>query len=113
LKIQRRKPIIGSITVYYITSKYKSIAMKNELIILLLTLGVGYTIYRVSNPERAMEQTKEKAKKKDIKRELKTDPRTGMPILSGSPSFTKEDIAKDFPDDSDRDSVIIRRSVGL
>jgi hypothetical protein len=51
--------------------------------------------------------------KKDIDRELKTDPRTGMPILIGSPDFTKEDIAKDFPDDSDRDSDIIRRSVGL
>ena len=43
---------------------------------------------------------------------LKTDPRTGMPVLSG-PSFTKEDVARDFPEDSDRDAIIIRRSVGL
>jgi di/tricarboxylate transporter len=87
--------------------------MKNELIALLLTLGIGYTIYKVNKDEYVMEKTAVKSKKKNIKRELKTDPRTGMPILTGSPAFTKKDVAKDFPEDSDRDSVIIRRSVGL
>jgi hypothetical protein len=86
--------------------------MKDELIALFIVLGIGYTIYKVIEPEHAMEKTAEKPKKEDIKRELKTDPRTGMPIFSG-PSFTKEDIARDFPEDSDRDSIIIRRSVGL
>lgn len=53
-----------------------------------------------------------KTKKEEKKRKLKKDQQTGLWVLSG-PSFTKEDVARDFPEDSDRDAIIIRRSVGL
>lgn len=53
-----------------------------------------------------------KTAKKENRRALKKDSRTGLWVLSG-PSFTKEDVARDFPEDSDRDAIIIRRSVGL
>ena len=43
---------------------------------------------------------------------LKINPRTGLPVMSG-PSFTKEDVARDFPVDCCRDAIILRRSVGL
>jgi hypothetical protein len=86
--------------------------MKDGLIALLLTLGIGYTIYKINKTDHTMKKTKQLSHKKDIERELKTDPRTGLLVFSG-PSFTKEDIARDFPKDSDRDSIIIRRSVGL
>lgn len=64
-----------------------------------------------------MSKTKEKSvskeqKPKNVKRRIVKDPDTGLLVLSG-PAFTKEDIARDFPDDTDRDSIIIRRSVGL
>lgn len=58
------------------------------------------------NPE-----TKQKPVKK-IQRKFVKDSETGLMVLSG-PKFTKEDIARDFPDDKDRDSIILRRSVGL
>jgi hypothetical protein len=61
----------------------------------------------IENPQTA---EKEEAEQRNC--HLETDPRTGLPILVG-PRFTKEDIARDFPDDSDRDSHILRRSVGL
>ncbi len=61
---------------------------------------------------KSRENPKTAKKKKTKRRILKTDPRTGMPVLSG-PAFTKEDVARDFPEDSDRDAIIIRRSVGL
>ncbi len=35
-----------------------------------------------------------------------------MFVLSG-PFMTEKQVAKDFPEDSDRDAIIIRRSVGL
>lgn len=50
--------------------------------------------------------------KKQKKRKIVTDPETGLLVLSG-PKFTKEDVKRDFPEDSDRDAIIIRRSVGL
>jgi len=50
--------------------------------------------------------------KKKTRRSLKRDPRTGMLVLSGPP-MTKKQVAKDFPEDSDRDAIILRRSVGL
>lgn len=56
------------------------------------------------NPEIS---TKKKKRTKVVK-----DPETGLFILSG-PKFTKEDVKRDFPEDSDRDAIIIRRSVGL
>jgi hypothetical protein len=44
---------------------------------------------------------------------LKKDSKTGLLLLSG-PAFTKEDIAKAYPDDpEDRVSRNMRRSVGL
>ena len=49
---------------------------------------------------------------KKVKNKLIRDSETGLLVLSGS-KFTKEDIARDYPDDDDRDSIIIRRSVGL
>ena len=52
----------------------------------------------------------EAAKKK--RRSLKRDPRSSIFVLSGPP-MTREQVAKDFPEDSDRDAIIIRRSVGL
>lgn len=54
--------------------------------------------------------TKKKTEKS--RRKLVKDPETGLMVLSGK-KFTKEDVARDFPDDTDRDSIIIRRSVGL
>lgn len=53
-----------------------------------------------------------KAGKKKEKKRIRKDLKTGLFVLTG-PSFTKEDIARDFPEDSDRDAIIIRRSVGL
>ncbi|MEX0661137.1 MAG: hypothetical protein WEA58_10495 [Balneolaceae bacterium] len=52
------------------------------------------------------------ATKRERQRLVK-DPRTGLYALTKGQKFTKEDIARDFPDDTDRDSIIIRRSVGL
>lgn len=50
-------------------------------------------------------------KKKDFS--IKKDSKSGLLLLSG-PSFTKEDIAKAYPDDpEDRVARTIRRSVGL
>lgn len=43
---------------------------------------------------------------------LVKDPDTGLVFLTG-PSITKEKVQKDFPADTDRDTIIIRRSVGL
>lgn len=51
------------------------------------------------------------AEKKDRRRIVK-DPGTGLKFLSG-PKITKAKVEKDFPFDSDRDAIIIRRSVGL
>ncbi|MEX0660158.1 MAG: hypothetical protein WD381_07400 [Balneolaceae bacterium] len=50
--------------------------------------------------------------KKSVQRKLVKDPDTGLMVLSG-PAFTKEDIDRDFPEDFDRDAIILRRSVGL
>jgi hypothetical protein len=50
--------------------------------------------------------------KESTKTRLKKDPQTGRMVVSG-PSFTKEDIARDFPVDCCRDAIILRRSVGL
>ncbi len=47
------------------------------------------------------------------KQRLVLDPKTGLFSLTKGKKFTKEDIARDFPDDKDRDSIIIRRSAGL
>jgi len=58
------------------------------------------------------ERKNTEAAKKKKRRSLKRDPRTGMLVLSG-PAMTKNQVAKDFPEDSDRDAIIIRRSVGL
>ncbi len=49
---------------------------------------------------------------KPVQRKIVRDPETGLMVLSG-PKITKEDIIKDFPEDSDRDAIILRRSVGL
>lgn len=54
-----------------------------------------------------------KTVKKQDRQMLVKDPRTGLYALTKGKKFTKEDIARDFPDDTDRDSIIIRRSVGL
>lgn len=54
----------------------------------------------------------EKKKDKKVHRKLTKDPDTGLWVLSG-PKITKEKIARDFPEDSDRDAIILRRSVGL
>lgn len=43
---------------------------------------------------------------------LVKDRDTGLVFLTG-PSITKKKVEKDFPSDSDRDAIIIRRSVGL
>ena len=40
------------------------------------------------------------------------DPKTGLKFLSG-PKITKMKVERDFPFDSDRDAIVIRRSVGL
>lgn len=58
------------------------------------------------------ERKNTEAAKKKKRRSLKRDPRTGMFVLSGPP-MTKKQVAKDYPGDSDRDAIIIRRSVGL
>jgi|AntRauTorcE11897_2_1112592.scaffolds.fasta_scaffold03094_10 hypothetical protein len=50
--------------------------------------------------------------KKQKKTKVVKDSDTGLLVLSG-PKFTKEDVKRDFPQDSDRDAIIIRRSVGL
>jgi len=52
--------------------------------------------------------------KKDPKKSkhLVKDQDTGLVFLTG-PSITKKKVQKDFPIDSDRDTIIIRRSVGL
>lgn len=47
------------------------------------------------------------------KQRVVLDPKTGLFSLTKGKKFTKDDIARDFPDDSDRDSIIIRRSAGL
>lgn len=88
--------------------------MKDQLLVLALVTGIGLAVFKLSETGSVMEKTKKKGKQKKNKSGfLKKDPRTGMPILSGGPSFTKEDIAKEFPKDSDRDSAVIRSSVGL
>lgn len=51
--------------------------------------------------------------KRKRRQQLVKDPRTGHFALTKGKKFTKADVEKDFPTDSDRDSVIIRRSVGL
>lgn len=56
------------------------------------------------NPKTATNKTQ--------KRRVVKDPETGLLILSG-PKFTKADVKRDFPEDSDRDAIILRRSVGL
>jgi hypothetical protein len=53
------------------------------------------------------EENKEHDKNQPVK-----DPRTGMTVLKG-PSFTKEDVARDFPYNCSRVATIMRRSVGL
>lgn len=63
-----------------------------------------------------MSKSRENSKTSD-KQEKQTrverDPRTGLLVLSG-PKFTKEDVARDFPEDpNDRVATIMRRSVGL
>lgn len=50
-------------------------------------------------------------KKSEFK--LGEDPETGMPVLFG-PAFTKKDINKAYPEDSDdRMATVVRASVGL
>jgi hypothetical protein len=53
-----------------------------------------------------------KTESKEVKRKLIRDEKTGLLFLSG-PTITKEKVQKEFPFDSDRDAIIIRRSVGL
>ncbi|NBC66115.1 MAG: hypothetical protein GVY07_10740 [Bacteroidetes bacterium] len=50
-------------------------------------------------------------KKSEFK--LGKDPKTGLPVLLG-PTFTKEDIQKNYPEDTDdRLTTVVRASVGL
>jgi hypothetical protein len=44
------------------------------------------------------ESTENKDKSEELpERQLTTDPRTGLPILTGSPPITKEKIKRDYP----------------
>lgn len=64
----------------------------------------------MSKSEKNIESTNQRDKKPRGK--VVKDPKTGLLFLSG-PKVTREKVEKDFPLDSDRDAIIIRRSVGL
>ena len=57
-------------------------------------------------------KTFDKKDKHPPKRMVK-DSKTGLFFLSSGSEITKEKVEKDFPFDSDRDAIILRRSVGL
>lgn len=83
--------------------------MRNRLVIFLY-IKENSKIYAMSKTRKNPKTAERKSKK--VERKLVKDPDTGLWVLTG-PKFTKEDVARDFPDDTDRDSIIIRRSVGL
>ncbi|HKI47491.1 MAG TPA: hypothetical protein VKA08_19325 [Balneolales bacterium] len=58
------------------------------------------------------ERKNTEATKKKTRRSLKRDPRNGY-ACAFRPSYDQKQVAKDFPEDSDRDAIILRRSVGL
>lgn len=47
------------------------------------------------------------------KQRIILEPKTGLFALTKGKKFTKKDIKRDFPNDKDRDSIVIRRSAGL
>lgn len=62
----------------------------------------------MSKTEKALKSSDTESKQKIV-----LDPKTGLFALSKGKKFTQSEIARDYPNDEDRDSIVIRRSAGL